>query len=336
VSAVGSTSAFAEPAFVGEARTQVERELLASVQNDDAFLTEVTSHLIVAGGKRVRPLFAVASAATAAAGSDAPVQVSEAAVRGGVAVELVHLGSLYHDDVIDEAVTRRTVESVNARWGNLTAILAGDFLLAKASEIAASLGAEVAGLLAATIGRLCEGEVGELRSAFDVSRTEAAYLQSIKGKTAALFATACRIGGLVGGSSADSVDALTAYGEAYGMAFQIVDDILDVVASEEELGKPAGHDLVEGVYTLPVLRALDNTMDLREHLGRPLDREQLEAALSLVRADGAVTAALGTAREYAGQAVKAIVPLGENEATAWLTSATDALFARVEAVAPRH
>ena len=108
---------------------------------------------------------------------------------GAAAVELVQVGSLYHDDVIDEAQTRRTVESVNARWGNLKAILAGDFLLAKASEIAASLGTEVAGLLAATIGRLCDGEVRELQSAFDVERTEADYYASIDGKTAALFAT---------------------------------------------------------------------------------------------------------------------------------------------------
>src|SRR5262249_48183298 len=241
--------------------------------------------------------------------------------RGGVAVELVHLGSLYHDDVIDEAVTRRTVESVNARWGNLTAILAGDFLLAKASEIAASLGAEVAGLLAATIGRLCEGEVGELRSAFDVSRTEAAYLQSIKGKTAALFATACRIGALVGRLPRDAVDALTAYGEAYGMAFQIVDDVLDVVASEAELGKPAGHDLVEGVYTLPVLLALDAPGSLRERLGRPLDDHQLVEALSLVRADGAVDAALESARGYARRAEQSLAALWPTPATAWLADA---------------
>src|SRR5581483_9679995 len=111
----------------------------------------------------------------------------------------------------------------------------GDFLLAKASEIAASLGTEVAGLLAATIGRLCEGEVAELRSAFDVPRSEAAYLESIRGKTASLFATACRIGALVGGLPRDVVDALTSYGESYVMAFQIVDDVLDVVAAEAEL-----------------------------------------------------------------------------------------------------
>jgi heptaprenyl diphosphate synthase len=302
--------------------------LLASVQTDDAFLTEVSSHLIVAGGKRVRPLFAVASAA---AGAIEP-QVSDAAVSGGVAVELVHLGSLYHDDVIDEAVTRRTVESVNARWGNLTAILAGDFLLAKASEIAASLGSEVAGLLAATIGRLCEGEVAELRAAFDIERTEASYLQSIRGKTAALFATACRIGALVGDLPRPAVDALTEYGESYGVAFQIVDDVLDVVASEAELGKPAGHDLVEGVYTLPVLRALDAPTGLRERLGRPLDGEYLDEALSLVRADGAVDGALDTARSYATRAVNALAPVGENAATAWLADATDLLFARVDAV----
>ncbi len=325
---MGSSSELAEPEFVRAARPRVEAELLASVQTEDTFLTEVTSHLIVAGGKRVRPLFAVASAMAASA----EPQVTDEAILGGVAVELVHLGSLYHDDVIDEAVTRRTVESVNARWGNLTAILAGDFLLAKASEIAASLGTEVAALLAATIGRLCAGEVGELRAAYDVERTEAAYLESIKGKTAALFATACRIGAIVGGLPRDAVDALTAYGEGYGMAFQIVDDVLDVVASEQELGKPAGHDLVEGVYTLPVLRALDRPGGLRERLGRPLDNDQLGEALALVRADGAVSAALGTARGYASGAVAALAPLGDNAATAWLTGATDALFARVDAV----
>ncbi len=184
----------ADPTFVTDARPRVEAALLAAVTTDDAFLTEVASHLIKAGGKRVRPMFAAGAGACAGLGSGS---VSDHVILGGVAVELVHLGSLYHDDVIDEAETRRGVESVNARWGNLKAILAGDFLLAKASEIAAGLGTEVAVLLAATIGRLCEGEVGELRSAYDVSRTEAAYLSSIRGKTASLFATACRIGGIV-------------------------------------------------------------------------------------------------------------------------------------------
>jgi heptaprenyl diphosphate synthase len=248
-------------------------------------------------------------------------------VLGGVAVELVHLGSLYHDDVIDEATTRRTVESVNARWGNLTAILAGDFLLAKASEIAASLGTEVAGLLAATIGRLCEGEVGELRSAYDVTRSEEAYLGSIRGKTASLFATACRIGALVGGLPHEDVDAMTAFGDGYGMAFQIVDDVLDVTATSEQLGKPAGHDLVEGVYTLPVLRALAAGDDeLKALLGSPLDDDQLDFALSLVRSDGAVPAAMDAARSYAVNAVAVLEPFKDHPAAQFLAGATEQLL----------
>ena len=317
----------ADPPFVADARPRVEATLLDAVHTDDPFLTEVASHLIKAGGKRVRPLFAAAAGACTTGGD----VVSPDVVLGGVAVELVHLGSLYHDDVIDEAITRRTVESVNARWGNLTAILAGDFLLAKASEIAASLGTEVAGLLAATIGRLCEGEVGELRSAYDASRSEAAYLASIRGKTASLFATACRIGAIVGGLPRDQVDALTAFGDGYGMAFQIVDDVLDLTATAEQLGKPAGHDLVEGVYTLPVLRALaaPGSDKLAKLLGSPLDDDQLATALELIRADGALPAAVVAAREFVDTAVTALEPLGTGPAVAWLTSAARALVADV-------
>src|SRR6516165_6897581 len=135
---------------------RVELELRESVASENPYLTEISTHLIAAGGKRIRPGFCIAAAATALS-SDQPA--SPEVVEGATSVELVHLGSLYHDDVMDEAVTRRTVASVNAVWGNHRAILAGDFLLARASEIAASLGVEVAGLLARTIGWLCEGEV---------------------------------------------------------------------------------------------------------------------------------------------------------------------------------
>ena len=128
---------------------------------------------------------------------------------------------------------------MNARWGNLMAIVAGDFLLARASEIAASLGTEVAGLLAATIGRLCEGEVRELRTAFQTSRSEEAYFSSVAGKTSSLLAASCRIGALVAGLDRASVDALTRFGDAFGVVFQIVDDIKDLVLSEADLGKPA-------------------------------------------------------------------------------------------------
>ena len=228
----------------------------------------------------------------------------------------MHLGSLYHDDVIDEAVTRRGVESVNSRWGNLRAILAGDFLLAKASEIAASLGTEVAGLLAATIGRLCEGEVLELQDAYQVDRTEAAYLASIEGKTASLLSSACRIGGIVGGLPRDEIDRLTEFGTAYGMAFQIVDDILDVVATDEELGKPAGHDLVEGAYNLPVLRALagPSGAELSALLGTPIQGETWERARKLVRESDGIDESVTVAREYVDQAVDLLAPLEDRPA----------------------
>ena len=172
---------------------RIETCLLETVHIEgDEYLSEIASHLIRAGGKRQRPHFTIAAAATGLADG---ARVNDDVVRGGVAVELVQVGSLYHDDVMDEAEIRRQVVSVNARWGNLRAILAGDFLLAKASEIAASLGTEVAGLLASTIGDLCRGQVAELQTLYDVNRTEAQYYPSIAGKTASLFSAATRIGG---------------------------------------------------------------------------------------------------------------------------------------------
>ena len=231
---------------------------------------------------------------------------------GGVSVELVHLGSLYHDDVMDEALTRRGVESVNARWGNLVAILAGDFLLARASEIAATLGTEVAGLLAATIADLCEGQVRELTKIFDVGRSEQAYLEAIEGKTAALMSASCRIGAIVSDLPRVAVDALTVYGQRLGMVFQIVDDVLDVVCTDEQLGKPAGNDLVTGVYTLPVIRAMVGAPDLRGLLGAPLDDATMNKARDVVRSNGAISSALSVATDYAAQAERALDVLDDN------------------------
>lgn len=294
-------------------RSAVEAELRAAVVAPTPAMTEMASHLIGAGGKRVRPLFAVA-AGRCRPGHDGPAPLD--VVRGGVSVELVHLGSLYHDDVIDEATTRRGVESVNSRWGNLRAILAGDFLLAKASEIAASLGVEVAGLLAATIGRLCEGEVLELQDAYQVTRTEEAYLASIEGKTASLLSSACRIGGIVADLDRVEIDALTEFGLAYGMAFQIVDDILDIVATDEQLGKPAGHDLVEGAYNLPVLRALAGPTgeELASLLGAPIAGEQWERARALVRQSSGVDESMAVASAYVERAVEALDPFANRPA----------------------
>ena len=180
-----------------EGLRRLEPLLTASVVTGDGFLDEVTTHLIAAGGKRLRPLLALA---TATAGEREP---TEDDLMGAVAVELVHLASLYHDDVIDEATIRRNVESVNSRFGNLVAIVAGDYLLARSAAIAASLGTEIAALLADTLGRLCQGQVTEVRSAFQIGRSRDDYTASISGKTAALTATSCRIGALTGGLPRD-------------------------------------------------------------------------------------------------------------------------------------
>jgi heptaprenyl diphosphate synthase len=303
---------------------RIEREIHAAVRTPDPYLTEIASHLVVAGGKRLRPVVAIAAAQVAG------TTASDDVVRGGVACELVHLGSLYHDDVIDESDTRRGVETVNAKWGNLQAILAGDFLLSKASEIAASLGTEVAGLLARTIGWLCQGEIEQLRHTYDIDRTEDSYFSSINGKTATLFGTAARIGGLVAGLDRPIVEALTEWGAAFGMVFQIADDILDITGTTEGLGKPAGHDMVEGVYTLPVLRtlAMDHGVgaELGELLGRPLDIAERDKALAVVRANEGVESAATTARRFVADAEAACDDLPPGLATDALRGAPAALL----------
>ena len=311
---------------------RTEDELRKVVESDDPFLTEMARHLIDAGGKRVRPALAI----TASLVLDEDPDVARwAVIRGGVAVELVHQGSLYHDDVIDDAETRRTVQSVNARWGNLEAILAGDYLLARASEIAADLGTEVAGLLAATIAALCEGQVREVRHAFDVDRSEEAYLASISGKTASLLATAARIGAIVADHSRDVVDAVTDFGHNYGMAFQVVDDLLDVTATDEELGKPSGNDLMEGTYTLPVIRALAGPAgdDLRSLLGGPIDSTGRDRARELVRADGAISSTRETAVGYLADARVAIAGLPANPAVGAMLTTCDLLVERLDRTA---
>jgi heptaprenyl diphosphate synthase len=315
-------------------RRRVDATLAESVASESELMAQMGGHLITAGGKRARPLFAIASAAALAPDAGAvEAAVTHDVVLGGVSVELVQVGSLCHDDVIDEAETRRGVDSVNARWGNLKAILAGDFLLAKASEIAASLGTEVAGLLAATIGRLCAGEVHELRHAYDVERSEASYLQAIEGKTAALFATACRVGGIVGDLPRPTIDLLTEFGLRYGIAFQIVDDVLDVIATDAQLGKPAGHDIVEGIYNLPVLYALEEVgPDLAVLLGGPIDGGDLESARRLVRGSEGVDRAIEVARSYIDDAVRALEPLGATPAAEALAGSATHLLVDLEAV----
>jgi heptaprenyl diphosphate synthase len=239
---------------------------------------------------------------------------------------------------MDEAETRRGVETVNARWGNLQAILAGDFLLARASEIAAGLGVEIAGLLAGTIARLCEGQIEELKFTYNVGRTAESYFASIDGKTASLYGTACRIGGIVAGHDRHVIDALTAYGDAYGMVFQIVDDLLDLTSTDEQLGKPAGHDMEEGVYTLPVLMTLAQddaaARELRELLGKPLNSDERTAALEIVRGNGGIVATVERAHEFVESARNALASLPRTAAVEAMADAPAALLDSVNSLRP--
>jgi heptaprenyl diphosphate synthase len=285
------------------ALARVEIELREVAASPGPLLAEVASHLVGAGGKRLRPALLVAAATSTGA------PVTDDVVLGAVAVELVHMGSLYHDDVIDEATTRRGVPSANARWGNLVAILTGDFLLARASEIAAGLGTEVVRVLAATIGRLCEGEVSQLHDAFSTERTEVAYFEAISHKTASLIAASTQIGGIVADAGQADVACLARFGHALGMAFQIYDDVRDLLCSEEDMGKPAGNDLLEGTYTLPVIRALADKAygpELAALLRGGVSPHEVEKARDMVLASGAIASSVGEARRWAEEAALAL------------------------------
>ena len=261
-------------------------------------LVEPGIRVVTGGGKRLRPTLTIAAAAVGGAPANDHVTAA------GVAVELVQVGSLVHDDLMDHAKTRRGVETVNAREGLNWAILVGDYLLAVAGIQAASVSKEVAHSLARTIADLAAGQGREVARQGDPHRSVADYEASIRGKTAALMRCSATVGAQAAGMSLMEVDALAAFGEGFGMAFQIVDDVLDVVASSEKLGKPAGNDIGEGVFTLPVIYALDGPEGerLAELLERRTDDAAVAEANELVRRSDGVRLALDAARDWNGRA----------------------------------
>jgi heptaprenyl diphosphate synthase len=273
---------------------EVEEAMLGHVESEAPFVTKAARHLMEAGGKRFRPLLCFLAAETGT-GATAPEQASSVLTAACV-VELTHLASLYHDDVMDEAALRRGAESANARWDNHVAILTGDFLFARSSELTAALGPDAVRIQAQTFSRLVEGQILETLGPDPEDDALAHYLRVVAGKTGSLIATSARYGALFGGASAEIVAALTEYGERVGVAFQLSDDILDVASESDESGKTPGTDLREGVPTLPVLFALRSTdpadARLRELLGGELTDDALHAeALGLLRAHPAMAEA---------------------------------------------
>jgi heptaprenyl diphosphate synthase len=305
----------------------VETELRRATTSSDPFLTGIAQHLLAAGGKRYRPLLAQVAAELGGSPGDGPV-------AAGVAVELVHLGSLYHDDVIDEAESRRGAVSVNANWSNTVAILAGDFLLARASETAAPLGIEAVTLLARTYADLCEGQIQELQLAGDLAQGLDGYTRVVRLKTASLIRTSARLGAMAGGAPPGQVEAVSRWAHEVGMAFQITDDVLDLVADEAFLGKPAGSDIGEGAFTLPVLYALAGPEgdEVRRLLapGRPYAPESVARVIDLARSQGHVERALQVAREHTAAAVAALEGLPGGPVTGVLAALGNYLITRVE------
>lgn len=272
---------------------RVEEALHGHVVSEADFVTRAARHLLEAGGKRFRPLL-VLLAAEAGPHPDADEVVTSACV-----VELTHLASLYHDDVMDEADLRRGAESANARWDNHVAILTGDFLFSKSSELTAELGDDAVRIQARTFTRLVEGQILETLGPVDDADPLEHHLRTVAGKTGSLIATSARYGARFGGAPAEVEEALAAYGEKVGLAFQLSDDILDIASDSEESGKTPGTDLREGVPTLPVLLARRSEDPADARLQELLDGDLTESAphaeaLALLRAHPA----LAEARAY--------------------------------------
>ncbi|MCB0992235.1 MAG: polyprenyl synthetase family protein [Acidimicrobiales bacterium] len=280
---------------------RVEERLSEALLLDGVGLGPPSTRMALSGGKRLRPVMVIAAAHVFDVFDDR-------VISGAAAVELVQVGSLVHDDIFDKAATRRGVPTINATDGEEPAILAGDYILARAGVEAARVSAEAARVLARTVIELCVGQHQETVQLEDRHRTIEQHFASIEAKTAALFDVSARMGGLAADAPPELVDALGIYARAFGMSFQIVDDVLDLVADPERLGKPVGSDLRAGVYTLPVLHALagDRGDELSALLDGPVDYETSAHASRLVAASGGIEHALAVALDFEKSAVSAL------------------------------
>ncbi|MEP6851287.1 MAG: polyprenyl synthetase family protein [bacterium] len=306
---------------------QVEAALVEAVQAPDEFTSVVAAHLLDAGGKRFRPLLAVLAAHFG--DPNGPGVVPSAVV-----VELTHLATLHHDDVMDEAAVRRGAPSANARWDNTVAILTGDFLFSRASNLLAELGPDAVRIQARTFERLVIGQIRETVGPPPGADPVAHHLQVLAGKTGSLIAAAAQFGAMFAGVDPVHTDVLRAIGEDIGVAFQLSDDIIDITAESSASGKTPGTDLREGIATLPVLYALYRSDDredrrLRELVSHPISDEAAVAeALNLLRKSTALGDARATVVDYADRARARLPELPDVPARAALAALIELTITR--------
>src|SRR5262245_10818323 len=285
-------------ALVGDEIRLVNERILQSMQSPVALIPQLAGHIIAAGGKRLRPLLTLASAKLCGYRGDRHVSLA-------ACVEFIHTATLLHDDVVDESDLRRGLATANALWGNKASVLVGDFLFSRAFQLMVADGSlRVLEILSNASAIIAEGEVLQLQTSNDTSTSEQAYLDVICAKTAALFAAACRIGAVVADRPKAEEEALDSFGLNLGIAFQLIDDVLDYAAAQPELGKTVGDDFHDGKITLPVILAFRRgDADERAFWRRTLeDREQTEddlaRALALLTRHGTLRDAVARAAHY--------------------------------------
>jgi heptaprenyl diphosphate synthase len=304
---------------------RVENLLRSHIEGDYPLVVETSRHLVEAGGKRLRPLLTLIAAQF---GDPTKSGIVEAAV----VCELTHLATLYHDDVMDEAPLRRGVESANNRWGNSVAILTGDYLFAKASDLLADLGPEAVRLQAKTFERLVIGQINETQGKTPGLSMIDHYLKVVSDKTGSLIATSARFGALLSGADSATVETLTKFGEKVGIAFQIADDLLDVQSDSTESGKTPGTDLKEGVPTLVTLYVMASTdpadKDLAERLSKAIPESEISKTILELREHKAVREVKEYLNQIADEANQLLAQLPSGVAKDALGNLITALISR--------
>ena len=304
---------------------EVEKLLASHIEGDYPLVVETSRHLVEAGGKRFRPMLALLASLF---GSGPNKEVIEAAV----VCELTHVATLYHDDVMDEAPLRRGVPSANSRWGNTVAILTGDYLFSKASDLLADLGPEAVRLQAKTFERLVIGQIEETQGPKAGTDPLAHYLKVVGDKTGSLIATSARFGAIFGGASKDVIETLTQFGEKIGVAFQLADDVIDIASDSSESGKTPGTDLREGVPTLVTLQILRSTdpsdARLKELLVKPVAESEIPDLIKELRAHSALSKSRDYLHALANECKAMLKTLPDLPARGALESLCDAIVDR--------